>query len=126
MVGLENHIRIWNQPVQGSTTGAWFITASFEYTCIVPPSPPITKYPTLWHCVDYPNGYNNGASNFVAKIQQAAQRNHWGLEVVFDTRAPGSGGAGLHSGAGTGLNGVAYSDNVYVVTVTTGSLSTGG
>ena len=74
--GDENHVRIWNQPLRGTSSGAYFITASFETLCVqlgvaMTSSTPKYKYQPndfapvsyfkvystqhpsqLWHCVD--------------------------------------------------------------------------
>jgi hypothetical protein len=115
LAGLENHIRIWNQPLPGSAAGAWFITASLEHTCFTPP----------FHCIDE-DGYNDGAIKFVAAIISAGRHHGWTVKTRPDPRVSGSGGTGADSGAGTGLNSITYSGDVEVVTVTTGSPSTRG
>jgi hypothetical protein len=123
IIGLENHIRIWSQPLPGSTAGeAWFITASLEHDCVI-----FTKKPPYahgWHCIDV-NGYNEGASKFVENIMSAAARNGWVVTTRSDSRAQRTDGAGDHSGSGEGLNDVLYNSNVEVVTVTTGPSSPG-
>lgn len=113
LVGRENHIRIWNQTVPSSTAGsASFITASFEHVC---PSPVADRF--FWHCINQ-DGYDDGAAAFVANIKVAGQAHGWTVTARRDWRNAGPAGTGVDSGAGTGLNGVAYSGYVWVVTVT--------
>jgi len=126
--GNEDHVRIWNQPVKGSTYGAWFIAASYETMCLVKNGQLVTAsadktYAALhpsgdYHCVDggpgtfhtlHPDGYNDGAKAFVAAITAAARGKGWqvGQRIVTVTRAE-------HAGEG----GVTFSDDVYLLTVT--------
>lgn len=138
LAGLENHARLWNQPVPGSPIGgAWFVTASYETACLVTstgtiiPLKKATKaqlsLPSvhLWHCIDgskgslLSNGYNVGAVVFVSSVKRAAAKKGWSVQVRYDERASGSSsGLGLDSGAGAGLGGVAYSNQVAVLTIT--------
>lgn len=114
LAGVENHVRIWNQPITGSTVGgAWFVTASLEKACA------IRHYPYAWHCI-VSNGYNEGADQFVSDIIVAAHQQGWTVTTRLDYRASGTGGLGANPGPGTGLDGTAYSGNVEVVTVTAG------
>jgi hypothetical protein len=114
--GLENHVRIWSQSVPGLTSPAYFLTASVEQTCL------LSRPPFLWHCI-VPDGYDEGAAKFVADVQAAGAEQGWSVAVRVDQRAAGSGGSGAGAGAGVGLrdarrDGVAFSSDVYVVTVT--------
>jgi hypothetical protein len=112
-LGLENHIRIWNQPVPGSAAGsAWFITASFEYVCR---SPVPDRF--WWHCINH-DGYNDGAAALVRGIELVGYSHNWTVTVRRDWRNAGTGGTGANSGTGTGLNNVPYSGHAWVVTVT--------
>lgn len=120
LFGLENHVRIWHQDVPGSTLGAWFISASFETACVQlhgklkPLRRKDGTYRTgrPWHCIDggpgsyFTNGYDDGASNFVTQLKQAAKERGWHATVRTDSRP-----------AGIGEDGVVYDGNVYVVTV---------
>lgn len=113
LAGLENHIRIWNQPVPGSTSGsAWFITASYEHVC---PNPDPNHF--FWHCINQ-DGYNDGAATFVQGIKLVGYEHGWTVTARRDWRNAGADGTGVNSGAGTGLNGIAYSGYTWVVTVT--------
>jgi hypothetical protein len=76
------------------------------------------------HCIQ-PNGYNEGADQFVSDIIVAAHRHGWTVTTRLDPRAAGTRGLGVNYGPGTGLDRIAYSDNVEVVTVTAGSASSG-
>jgi hypothetical protein len=126
--GNEDHVRIWNQPVAGSKYGAWFVAASYETMCLVKNGRLVTastdkSYAALhpagdYHCVDggpgtfhtlHPDGYDDGATAFVAAIAAAARRRGWqvGQRTVTVTRAE-------HAGEG----GVAFGDDVYLLTVT--------
>jgi hypothetical protein len=107
-LGDENHVRLWNQPVAGSTAGAWFVTASFERLCVLSFLP--------YHCITS-NGYNNGAAGFVDDIVRAGPGNKWSVSVRVDQRRAGANGNGAHSGAGVGVNNVSYNGTVEVVTV---------
>jgi hypothetical protein len=114
---VEKHIRIWNQPVPGSTAGAWFVAASLERGCVI--SVAHRLLPLLWHCIQ-PNGYNEGADQFVSDIIAAGRSHGWAVTTRLESRASGTGGLGADDGHGTGLDGVTYSGNVEVVTVTSG------
>jgi hypothetical protein len=123
--GLEDHVRIWNQPVAGSRYGAWFITASNETMCVSADGKlepfrtrngeyRLRNVFSLFHCVDGglgsfgASGYGNGAATFVRYI--AAAREGWHFTDTIITRPAG--------GPDAGEDNVPFSDNVYVVTVT--------
>jgi hypothetical protein len=53
------------------------------------------------------DGYDHGAQTFVRDLDARAAANRWHVKIRVD-----------HRQAGTGLDGVKYSDRVYVVTVT--------
>ncbi len=72
-----------------------------------------------------PNGYNEGADQFVSDIIVATHRHGWTGTTRFDPRAPGTRGLGVNYGPGTGPDRIAYSGNVEVVAVTAGSASSG-
>jgi hypothetical protein len=126
--GNEDHVRIWNQPVPGSSSGAWFIAASYETMCVdhdgtLEPASDHPAYAALhpgntYHCVDggpgsfhakHPDGYNDAATDFSAAIVAAARGRGWqvALRTVTVTR-----------GASAGEGGVPFGSTVYVVTVT--------
>ncbi len=129
LTGNEDHVRLWHQPVSGSKYGAWFATASYETLCLVKNGKLITaksdtklaaKHPGGdYHCVDggpgsfqarHPDGYEDGAKTFVADVTAAARAKGWKLtkRTVTVKRAE-------HAGEG----GVAFNDDVYVLTITT-------
>jgi hypothetical protein len=126
--GNEDHVRIWNQPVAGSTNGAWFIAASYETMCVVRNGTLQTAaanrswtalHPEkAYHCVDggpgsitakHADGYNDAARDFASAIVAAAMGQGWhaSLRTVTVTR---------HATAGEG--GVPFDGTVNVVTVT--------
>ncbi|MCL2583255.1 MAG: hypothetical protein FWE35_12450 [Streptosporangiales bacterium] len=126
--GKEGHVRMWHQPVPGSRGGAWFIAASYETMCVVrdgrlQPVKSNKLYAVLhssesYHCVNggpgsitshYANGYDDGASAFVADITQAAKAQGWhvGQQTLTVQR-------NAHAGEG----GVPFSDDVDLLTVT--------
>jgi hypothetical protein len=128
LTGNEDHVRIWNQPVAGSTDGAWFIAASYETMCLVKNGKLVTAstdegYAAAhpggdYHCVDggpgtfhalHPDGYEDGARAFVAAISAAAHGQGWqvGQRIITVKR-----------GANAGEGGVAFNDDVYLLTVT--------
>lgn len=128
--GDENHARIWNQPIQG-TSGAWFISASYETACVddggtmVPARDfslaKLALYKALglaWHCIDGSqgsigtDGYNRGAQDLVSDIQAAAATHKWNVDVQT-IQTPAGTGEG-HDGTG-----VPFDGTVYVVTVDT-------
>ncbi len=119
--GVEDHARIWSQPLPNSSATAWFITASVERECKITVVDPGTgeKSKKLWHCIQ-PHGYNNGADELAFDIVNTARHNGWTVTTRLDTRAPGTSGSGANSGPGTGLNGITYSGTVEVITITTG------
>ena len=119
LTGAENHARLWNQPVSGSTFGAWFFTASYETSCIdttagLEPFNAVHNRITSgpWHCIDGgrgshgSNGYDLGAANLATALVQAAHQKGWYAAIRSDSRP-----------AGTGEDGVHFSSTVYVVTV---------
>jgi hypothetical protein len=95
----------------GGTKTAWFFTAGFERACFAPGT-----FATPWHCL-LPDAYNNGALWLEQGMQIAAKVQGWQVIVRLDQRKAGTTGYGSHSGGGTGLADVPYSDNVYVITV---------
>ena len=114
-IGQEDHARIWYQPVAGSVAGgAWFATVSIEEICSVEGR--VLPY----HCI-VSNGYNRGVLEFAEDLLTVALRHHWKGDVRLDPRAVGTNGTGANSGAGTGLNKIGYSDDAYVLTVTSSS-----
>lgn len=125
LAGAENHARLWNQPVAGSTDGAWFITASYETAC-VNYAGKMVPYTTLhgfffgrdlFHCVNGgngsygSNGYDNGAAALAASIAAAAAGEGWTVSSQTITRP-------YENGHHTGEAGAPFSNNVIVVTVT--------
>jgi len=129
--GAEDHVRFWNQPVEGSRYGAWFVTASLETACVQLPGSadlvPLAEHleyldhpfrSKLWHCIDggrnadgtptsfYSDGYDLGAALFVDDLESAAQAKGWVVKTSVDPRP-----------AGTGQGGVAFGGSVLVVTV---------
>jgi len=127
--GAENHVRMWNQPIPGSKSGAWFASASFETLCadINGTMKPARDFSALrllvlaarhllWHCIDGSqgsigtDGYNRGARDFVLDIQASARLENWNVDVQAITTPPGIGEG--HCGVG-----VPFSGTVYVVTV---------
>ncbi len=124
--GLENHVRIWNQPSsERGSFGAWFITASYETACVSLHLKLFTfkskdKHPTsameLWHCVDggpgsfFSDGYNRGAKDFADDVVTAAGNWGWDVSERKVTRSV--------SGDDTGEDGVKFNGTVYVLTVT--------
>jgi hypothetical protein len=128
LTGNEDHVRIWNQPVAGSTGGAWFIAASYETMCLVKNGKLVTAstdkgYAALhpsgdYHCVDggpgtfhalHPDGYEDGAATFVAAIETAAKAKGWQVSERTITVSRGA-----HAGEG----GVPFNDDVDVLTIT--------
>jgi len=127
VAGLENHVRIWNQPAkEGDSFGAWFITASYETACVSLNLKLFTlsskdKHPTsamkFWHCVDggpgsfFSDGYDRGAKDFAGDVLAAAHAWNWNVSEHKITR-PISGGHDV------GEDGVKFNGTVYVLTVT--------
>ena len=128
LAGNEDHARLWNQPVKGSTDGAWFVAASYETLCLVKDgkletASKDTGYAALhpgkaYHCVDggpgsfdskHPDGYDDGAATFVAAIASAAKANGWHFSQQLST---------VKRDADAGEGGVPFDRNVYVLTVT--------
>jgi hypothetical protein len=126
--GDEDHARLWNQPVRGSTDGAWFIAASYETMCLVKdgtlePASKDEAYAALhpgkaYHCVDggpgsfharHPDGYDDGAAAFVAAVEAAAKAKGWHFSQQTVT---------VPRTASAGEGGVPFSRNVCVITVT--------
>ncbi|HEY6788200.1 MAG TPA: hypothetical protein VI365_12915 [Trebonia sp.] len=136
--GLENHARIWNQPVQGSDYGAWFITASYETACIstsgkLYPLADFLAHPTnfpsylanpksmpVFHCIDGgpgsydTEGYDRGARDFAHDVCLAAKNKGWNATEQTITRPPAAGDPDV------GEDGVPFSGTVYLLTVTYG------
>lgn len=116
LFGLENHARLWNQPVPGSTFGAWFIGASYETACVLRNGQllPLRKlngsyrHGKPWHCIDggagsyFSNGYNSGAKSLAANIIQVAHQKGWYATMRIDARPAGIGEDRVH------FNGQAY------------------
>jgi hypothetical protein len=128
LTGDEDHVRIWNQPVPGSKSGAWFIAASYETMCVVRDGRLQTAdanktYAALhagdtYHCVDggpgsihakHPDGYDDGAAALVDAVTAAAKSHHWQVSQRTVTVSRNA-----HSGEG----GVPFSGTVSVLTVT--------
>jgi hypothetical protein len=124
LFGLEDHVRMWNQPVPGSTSGsAEFFTASFETLCVELHGKlkPFRKqdgtYRTgkPWHCIDggpgsyFTDGYNDGAKTFARAIVSFAQAQGWWTRLQIETRPANP--------SSIDENGVAAAGQVYVVTV---------
>lgn len=120
LFGMENHARLWHQSVPGSEFVAWFISASYETTCVSlhgKLKPLRSLNGTLpignpWHCIDggpgsyFKNGYDHGATNFATSLVQAAHKNGWYAVTRTDTRP-----------AGIGEDGVRFNNAVYVITI---------
>ena len=127
LAGLENHVRIWNQPArEGDSFGAWFIAASYETACVGINLRLFTlrskdKHPTramkFWHCVDggpgsfFSDGYGRGAKDFAGDVIAAAHDWGWNVSEKKITR-PVTGGHDV------GEDGVKFNGTVYVLTVT--------
>ena len=126
--GDEDHARIWHQPVPGSKYGAWFVAASYETMCLVRDGKlqtasankiyAIAHSGSAYHCVDggpgtfhtaHPDGYDDGASAFVADVLAAARAHGW--QAAERTES-------VSRKASAGEGGVPFSDDVYVLTVT--------
>ena len=126
--GNEDHVRIWNQPVAGSTHGAWFIAASYETMCVVRNGLLQTAaankswtalHPaSAYHCVDggpgsittkHPDGYTDAARDFTAAILAAAKSQGWHASQRTVT---------VNRRASAGEGGVPFDGTAYVVTVT--------
>jgi hypothetical protein len=126
LIGTENHVRIWNQPSKESgSSGAWFITASYETACIAinlklftlkSEDKHIKKAMKFWHCVDGgegsfgSEGYNRGAKDFATEV--AAAGRHWGWNVTLKTIS-----RPIANGQDVGEDGVKFNGTVYVLTV---------
>jgi hypothetical protein len=128
LTGDEDHVRIWHQAVSGSKYGAWFIAASYETMCLVRDGKlqtasankiyAIAHSGSAYHCVDggpgtfhtaHPDGYDDGASAFVADVLAAARAHGW--QAAERTES-------VSRKASAGEGGVPFSDDVYVLTVT--------
>jgi hypothetical protein len=128
LAGNEDHVRIWNQPVAGSSYGAWFIAASYETMCVdrdgaLEPASDHVAYAALhagstYHCVDggpgsfhttHPDGYNDAAMDFSAAIVTAARGHGWQVTTRTVT---------VPRGASAGEGGVPFGSAAYVLTVT--------
>jgi hypothetical protein len=125
LTGLENHVRIWNQPVTGSTYGAWFITASYETACVSIKGKLYSFFDEgshfqsdmhFFHCVDGghgsfdTDGYNRGAKDFAHDVVLAAERMGWKVTEETITRSL--------TGGNIGEDDAAFDGTVYVLTVT--------
>jgi hypothetical protein len=125
--GNEDHVRIWNQPVPGSKSGAWFIAASYETMCVVRNGKLQTAaankawtalHPaSAYHCVDggpgsitakHADGYTDAARDFTAAILAAAKSQGWHASQRTVT---------VTGRASAGEGGVPVNGTVYVVTV---------
>jgi hypothetical protein len=125
--GLENHVRIWNQPAkEGDSFGAWFITASYETACVsikgklysfFDKGSHITSGMHFFHCVDggagslHANGYDRGAEDFTNAVVAAAHAWNWKVSEREVTRP-------IRAGQDVGEDGVKFNGTVYVLTVT--------
>jgi hypothetical protein len=126
--GEEDHVRIWNQPVPGSTYGAWFIAASYETMCLVKNGQLVTAasdegYAALhpgaaYHCVDggpgsitarHSDGYTDAGRDFAAAVVAAARGQGW--QVSEQT-------VSVPRRAAAGEGGVPFGPAVYVLTLT--------
>jgi hypothetical protein len=117
---------LWQQ----ASSGAWFASASYETLCVdiadpgVDTGPILVPYDTAalefqevprfwWHCINGgagsygTDGYNRGATDFAQALVTAAQLKGWS---VTETEITGP-------QAGTGENGVSFSNTVHVVTI---------
>jgi hypothetical protein len=128
ITGDEDHVRIWHQAVPGSQYGAWFVAASYETMCLVRDGKlqtasankvyAIAHSGSAYHCVDggpgtfhaaHPDGYDDGASAFVAAVEAAARSHGWqAAERTESVSRPASAGEG----------GVPFSDDIDVLTIT--------
>jgi len=126
--GNEDHVRIWHQPVPGSSEGAWFVAASYETMCVAKsgtlvPAASDKSYAALhpdatYHCVDggpgsittsHQDGYQDGAAAFAAAIVAAAHARGWQVSArTIDV--------GRTAQAGEG--GVPFSGTAEILTVT--------
>ncbi len=127
VAGLENHVRIWNQPAkEGASFGAWFIAASYETACVSAKRKlytlksvvtHLTRGMKLWHCVDGgpgsfgTNGYDRGAKDFAGAVVAAARAWDWKVSEKAITRP-------ITSGHNVGEDGVKFNGTVYVLTIT--------
>ena len=127
LVGLENHVRIWNQPSkEGDSFGAWFIAASYETACVsikgklytlFDEGSHITSDMHFFHCIDGgpgsfdTNGYDRGAKDFAHEVVLAARQWNWNVSEKKITRP-------ITGGHDVGEDGVKFNGTVYVLTVT--------
>jgi hypothetical protein len=127
VTGLENHVRIWNQPSkEGDSFGAWFITASYETACVsiggklysfFDKGSHITSDMHFFHCVDggagtlHTNGYDRGAQDLTDAVAAAAHAWNWNVSVHAITRP-------ISDGQDVGEDGAKFDSTVYVLTVT--------
>jgi hypothetical protein len=126
LVGTENHVRIWNQPAEDSSVGAWFVTASYETACLAvnlklftlkSEEKHVKSSMKFWHCVDGgpgsfgSDGYGRGAKDFANAVVGAARRQGWNVSEKTITRP-------ITGGQDVGEDGVKFNGTVYVLTVT--------
>ncbi len=125
LTGLENHVRIWNQAVPGSTYGAWFITASYETACVSINGKLYSFFDEgshfasgmhFFHCVDGgpgsfdTDGYDRGAKDFAHEVALATGQQGWKVTEETITRPLTRGNVGE--------DGVPFDGTVYVLTIT--------
>ncbi len=126
--GDEDHVRIWNQPVPASKSGAWFIAASYETMCVVRNGKLQTAaanrtwtalHPaSAYHCVDggpgsitakHQDGYADAARDFAAAIVAVADGQGWHASQRT---------VSVNRGASAGEGGVPFDGTLFIVTVT--------
>ncbi len=108
----HNHARGWLQ----AKTGAWFLAVSEEHVCVV------SSFPFYDHCIDS-NGFNQGREDLKAQTLREAKALGWqvmteGVSCPTTVTAPGCVSFEYTTrAAGKGSGGVAYDDQVLVVTL---------
>ncbi|HSZ40266.1 MAG TPA: hypothetical protein VK817_09930 [Trebonia sp.] len=126
--GAEGHARLWHQDVPGSVNGAWLMAVSYETMCVAEDGGlrAVSAHKTyaalhpskVYHCVDggpgsidqaVPDGYDDGAAGFADAIISGAESKGWHVSQQFVTVPRPQ-----HAGEG----GVAFSDKVDVLTIT--------
>ncbi|HEY6786531.1 MAG TPA: hypothetical protein VI365_04390 [Trebonia sp.] len=119
-------MRIWNQPAEDSSAGAWFVTASYETACLAinhklftlkSEEKRVKSTMKFWHCVDGgpgsfgSDGYDRGAKDFANAVAGAARKQGWNVSEKTITRP-------ITGGQDVGEDGVKFNGTVYVLTVT--------
>jgi hypothetical protein len=108
----HNHARGWLQ----AETGAWFMAVSEEHVCAV------DSFPFYDHCIDS-NGFDQGREDLRTETLNEAKALGWqvmaeGVACPATVTAPGCVSFEYATrAAGTGSGGVAYDDQVLVVTL---------